>query len=133
MSFVSSRTYSVNINSSLSPLHVNILGVPQGSVIWPILFIIYILPIKSIFHKYTNIHYHLNADDLHIYTSFPSSSDSDMIQMSMFNCITDLTEWLSHNSVSLNMTKTNTIIFRDPVLHYQSVILFYYLCQLLNL
>ena len=29
----------------------------------------------------------------------------------MFNCITDLTEWLSHNSLSLNMTKTDTIIF----------------------
>ena len=34
-----------------------------------------------------------------------------MIQMSMFNCITDLTEWFSHNSLSLNMTKTDTIIF----------------------
>ena len=32
----------------------------------------------------------------------------------MFNCITDLTEWLSHNSLSLNITKTNTIIFSRP-------------------
>ena len=111
MSFVSSRTSSVKINSSLSPPYVNMYGVPQGSVLGPILFIIYILPIKSIFLKYLNIHYHLYADDLQIYTSFPSSSDSDLIQMSMFNCITDLTEWFSHNSLSLNMTKTDTIIF----------------------
>ena len=34
--------------------------------------------------------------------------------MSMFNCITDLTEWFSHNSLSLNMTKTDTIIFSRP-------------------
>ena len=44
-----------------------------------------------IIHK-PNIYYHLYADDLQIYTSFPSSSDSDLIQISMFNCITDLTE-----------------------------------------
>ena len=29
----------------------------------------------------------------------------------MFNYITDLTHWFSNNSISLNMTKTNTIIF----------------------
>ena len=114
MSFVLSRTSSVKINFSLSLPYFNIHGVPQGSVPGSILFIIYILPIKSIFHKYPNIHYHLYADDLQIYTSFPSSSDSDMIQMSMFKCITDLTEWFSHNSLSLNMTKTDTIIFSRP-------------------
>ena len=112
--FVSSRTSSVKINSSLSPHYVNIHGVPQGSVLWPILFIIYILPIKSIFHKYPNIHYHIYADDLHIYTSFPSSSDSVLIQISMFNFITDLTEWFSHNFLSLNMTRTDNIIFLRP-------------------
>ena len=104
----------MKINSSLSHPCANIHGVPHGSVLGPILFIIYILPIKSIFHKYPNIHYHLYADDLQIYKSFPSSSDSDLIQMYMFNCITDLTEWFSHDSLSLNMTKTNTIIFSRP-------------------
>ena len=34
--------------------------------------------------------------------------------MSMFNCITDLTEWFSQNLLSLNMTKTDTIIFSRP-------------------
>ena len=79
MYFVSSRTYSVKINSSLSPPYFNIDGVPKGSVLiyyfLPniyiyILFIIYILPIKSIFHKYPNINYHLYADELLIYSHF---------------------------------------------------------------
>ena len=62
--FISSRTSSVKINSSLFPPYVNIHGDPQGSVLCPILFIIYILPIKSMFHKYPNINYHLYADYL---------------------------------------------------------------------
>ena len=66
MSFVSSRTYSVKINSSLSPAYVNIHGVPRGSFLSSRLFIIYNLPIKSIFHKYPNIHYHLYSVNLYI-------------------------------------------------------------------
>ena len=46
--------------------------------------------------------------------SFPTPSDSDLIQIYMFNCITDLTEWFSHNYISLNMTITDTIIFCRP-------------------
>ena len=77
MYFLSSITCSVKINSSLSPPYFNIDGVPKGSVLvyylLPniyILFIIYILPIKSIFHKYPNINYHLYADELLIYSDF---------------------------------------------------------------
>ena len=108
MYFVSSRTYSVNINFSLSPPYFNIRGVPRGYVLGPIWFIIYILPIKLIFHKYPNINYHIYADDFQIYP-FSSSSDSGLIQISMFNCITNLTYWFFYNSISLNMTKTNRI------------------------
>ena len=50
----------------------------------------------------------------YLYSSFPRSIASDLIQISMFNCTTDLTEWFSHNSLSLYMTKTDTIIFSRP-------------------
>ena len=71
MYFVSSRTSSVKINSSLSPPYFNIHGVPKGTVLGPIFFIIYIIPIKSIFViQYPNINYHIYADDLQIYSHF---------------------------------------------------------------
>ena len=114
MYLVSPIISSNKINSSLSPHYVNIHGIPRGSILGPILFIIYILPINYIFHKYYNIHYYLYADDLQIYMSFPISSYSDMIQLSMFNCITELTECFSHNYISLNMITTDNIIFSRP-------------------
>ena len=64
--------------------------------------------------------------------SFPSCSYSYLIQIYMFNCFTDLIEWFSHNSISLNMTKTDTIIFYTPSTPLL-LILFYYLFRLLNL
>ena len=54
------------------------------------------------------------ADDLQIYMLFPRSGDFDLIQIFLFNCITDLTEWFSHDSLSITMTKTDTIIFSRP-------------------
>ena len=63
-----------------------------------------------ILKKYPYIRYHLFADDLQIYTFFPPGSDIDIIQLSIANCINDLISWFSCNSLSLNITKTDSII-----------------------
>ena len=92
ISFLSLRSSLVKINSSISTPFI-------------ITFIIYIIPIKSIFRKYPHIHYHLFADDLQIYTSFLIFCGSNFIQLSIFNCLTELTDWSPYDSLSLNMTK----------------------------
>ena len=56
-----------------------------------------------------------------------------MIKMSKFNFITDLTEWYSYNPISLNMTKTDTIIFSRPNSLLYITHLLYHLFKLLNL
>ena len=110
MSFVSNRISSVNIKSSLLAPFDHTHGVPQGSVVGPIIFILYIIPINLIFFKYSYIRYHLFADDLQIYNFFLPDSDIDIIQLSIANCIDDLISWFSCDSLSLNITKTDSII-----------------------
>ena len=80
---LSLRSSSVKFNSSFSTPYISTHGIPQGSVISSLLYIIYIIPIKSIFRKYPYIYYHLFADDLKMYTSFPISCESNSIQLSM--------------------------------------------------
>ena len=111
MSFVSNRSYSIRINNSTSPQFTQPHGIPQGSVLGPILFIIYILLIQAIISKYPLIHYHIYAADLQLYTSFQPHTDQTHIESSILSCLADLRSRFSVNSLSLNITKTDSIIF----------------------
>ena len=58
MSYISDRTSSILINVHISSPRNIYYGVPQGSVLGPILFIIYLLPIFDIISKFTLISVH---------------------------------------------------------------------------
>ena len=62
-SYISNRTQSVKINTSISQPKSLTCGVPQGSVLGPLLFIMYTSPLSNLITSYPNIHHHLYADD----------------------------------------------------------------------
>ena len=69
-SYLSSRSFSVNINSSVSdpfPLHQ---GVPQGSVLGPLLFILYTTPLSSLISN-SSVSHHLYANDTQLSSPLP--------------------------------------------------------------
>jgi hypothetical protein len=68
-SYLSSRDFVVNVKASLSepfPLHQ---GVPQGSVLGPLLFILYTTPLSSLISD-SSVKHHLYADDTQLFISF---------------------------------------------------------------
>ena len=63
-SYLSGRTHSVKVGSTLSHPAALHYGVPEGSVLGPILFSLYTNPIGSIIHSHSSINCHFYADDI---------------------------------------------------------------------
>ena len=111
-SYLSNRFQKVTINNSSSdPLPLT-TGVPQGSVLGPLLFTLYTSPINEIFTS-PNISFHLYADDTQLYISF-SSSDSTIALNTLSTCLDSVYSWLTLNRLSVNPDKTEYLLFGIP-------------------
>mgnify|MGYP001303785601 CR=1 FL=1 len=69
-SYLTDRYQSVVINGVKSSKHMLQYGVPQGSVLGPVLFTLYMQPLSLLISKF-NIKYHFYADDTQLYDSQP--------------------------------------------------------------
>ena len=76
-SYLDNRTQKVKINTFYSNEIPVKFGVPQGSVLGPLLFTLYIYPISSVIDK-NMFSYHQYADDTQLYTSFKPNSLSNV-------------------------------------------------------
>ena len=87
-------------------------GIPQGSVLGPILFTIYTVPISDICRRH-QVEFHLYADDSQIYLSLRPSipfSKHDCIAR-IKKCIEEIGIWMTQNLLKLNSDRTEFILF----------------------
>ena len=106
-SYLFGRHQYVYVNGQKSLLKSVNYGVPQGSILGPLLFILYI---NDFVNSSTVLHKVLFADDTNL---FFSHKDPTIIEEIINTELVKIDTWLRCNKLSLNISKTNYIVFRS--------------------
>ena len=105
-SYLDSRKQYVEYNGTKSDEQIISCGVPQGSILGPLLFLLYINDLASVSNKLYTL---LFANDSNMFISGKNLNDLiDTMNMEMIKVI----EWLQVNELSLNLKKTYFMVFR---------------------
>jgi hypothetical protein len=103
-SYLANRKQIVDISNKFSsPMDIT-CGVPQGSILGPLLFIIYVNDMAAA----ANCQVLLYADDS---TSIVPGKDPKQIEITLSKELENIQEWLIDNKLSLHLGKTESILF----------------------
>jgi len=106
-SYLIGRRQAVRCNDVTAPACDLMCGVPQGSVLGPLLFLLYTTGLHQVIQRH-GLQNHCYADDSQIYGSCcPSASVS--LRTRMLDCISEVNEWMTCNRLKLNPEKTEFI------------------------
>ena len=120
-SYLTNRSSFVKIDSSSSSsCDISTTGVPQGSVLGPLLFVLFISPVVDVIGLIPDtqnesgiVSFHQYADDTQLYIGANSSTLAAQIA-SIEACTQRVHDWLLNNGLHLNPSKSEAIAFSNP-------------------
>ena len=103
-SYLANREKFVELNDTASKTLPIVTGVPQGSILDPLLFLLYIndFPLSSNFYKFI-----MYADDTTLYSQFDNARMANHdIELEINTELTNINDWLKINKLALNINKS---------------------------
>ena len=98
VSYLSNRCQAIKIGSTLSELTKFLYGVPQGSVLGPLLFSLYTTPLSKIFSLHPDIKFHFYADDTQLYIYlYHRNVSSALTKLNV--CLQEVQKWMAQSKL----------------------------------
>ena len=109
-SYLSDHVQCIKIRSILSDAKKLLYGVPQGSVLGPMLFSLCTTPLSKVIQNHPGISFQFYADDTQLYVHLTHKNVALALDK-LSHCHEDVKRWLCTNKLKLNPDKTEFIVF----------------------
>ena len=114
-SYLSDRNQHVRVRGHSSSSFPLGCGVPQGSVLGPVLFTLYTTPLGDVVRKH-GVDFHLYADDTQIYMTLDPGhiATQEAAIRKLQRCVESISVWMTDNKLKLNQDKSEVLMFGTP-------------------
>ncbi len=106
-SYITGRSFRVAWGGEVSKAHQLVTGVPQESVLGPLLFSTYTTSLGPIIQAH-GFSYHCYADDTQLYLSF--QPDDPTVAARISGWLADISAWMKEHHLQLNLAKTELLV-----------------------